>query len=71
VNRARALCDEDSLQAELMFPRDNLKYNEYNDWKIHRILNHHPQLDQLDKPKSVTFLAFVGTIFNEISRVLA
>jgi hypothetical protein len=57
VHRARALCNEDSLQAELVFLR---------------ALNRHPPLDQPDnKPNSVAFLPFVGIIFNHISRVLA
>jgi hypothetical protein len=68
AHRARALCDEDSQQAEMVFLRDVFKQNVYNDWKIHRALNCHPHLDQPDnKPNSVTLLLFVGTIFNRIS----
>jgi hypothetical protein len=70
-HRARALCDEGSLQAELVFLRDVFKQNGYNDQQIHRALNHHLHLDQLDEPNSVAFLPFVGTIFNHTSRVLA
>jgi hypothetical protein len=70
-HRARALCDEDSLQAELVFLRDVFKQNGYNNRQIHRALNRRPHVDQPDKPNSVTFLPFVGTIFNCISRVLA
>jgi hypothetical protein len=70
IHRARALCDEDSLQAELVFLRDAFKQNGY-DWQFHRALNRSPQLPQPDKPHSVAFLPFVGTIFNRISRVLA
>jgi hypothetical protein len=71
IHRARALCDEDSLQAELMFLKDVFKQNGYNDPKIHRALNRCPHLPQPDEPNSVTFLPFVGTTFNRISRVLA
>jgi hypothetical protein len=31
IHRARALCDEDILQAELVFLRDIFKQNDYND----------------------------------------
>jgi hypothetical protein len=72
IHRARALCDEDSLQAELVFLKDVFKENGYNNQQIHRALNHHPQLPQPDnEPHSVAFLHFVGTVFNLISRVLA
>jgi hypothetical protein len=71
VHRARSLSDEDNLQAELVFLRDVFKQNGYNDRQIHRALNRCPRLDQLDKKlNSVTFLPFVGTTFNHISRVL-
>jgi hypothetical protein len=64
VDRARALCDEDNLQAELMFLRDVLKQNGYNDRQIHRALNRRPHLPQPDnEPNSVAFLPFVGTVF--------
>jgi hypothetical protein len=55
----------------LVFLRDFFKQNSYNDQQIHKALNHHPHLNQSDnKPNSVAFLPFVGTIFNRISRVL-
>jgi hypothetical protein len=61
VHKARALHDEDSLQAELMFLRDVFKPNGYNDQQIHRVLNHHPNFGQLDnEPNPVAFLPFVG-----------
>jgi hypothetical protein len=61
----------DSLQAKLVLLQDIFKQNSYNDWQIHTALNRHPHLDQLDnKPNSVTFLPFVGTIFNSIRREL-
>jgi hypothetical protein len=72
IHRARALCNEDSLQAELVFPKDVFKENGYNDQQIHRALNLRPHLPQPDnKPHSFAFLPFVGTVFNRISRVLA
>jgi hypothetical protein len=72
IHRARALCDANSPQAKLVFLRDVFKQNGYNDRHIHRALNRHLHLDQLNsKHKSVTFLPFVRTIFNRISRVLA
>jgi hypothetical protein len=72
IHRARALCDEDSLQAELVFLKDVFKENSYNDRNIHRALNRRPRLPQPDnEPHSVAFLPFVGIVFNRISRVLA
>jgi hypothetical protein len=71
IHRARALCDEDSLQAELVFLKDVFKENGYNDRQIHRALDRRPHLPQPDnKPHSVAFLPFVGTVFNRISGVL-
>jgi hypothetical protein len=56
VHRATALCDEGSLQVLLLllvFLRDIFKQNGYNDHQIHRALNHHMHLYQLDnKPNS-------------------
>jgi hypothetical protein len=72
THRARALCDEDSLQAELVFLKDVFRENYYRDRQIHRALNRRPLLPQPDnKPHSVAFLPFVGTVFSRISRVLA
>jgi hypothetical protein len=72
VQRARALCDEDSLQAKLVFLRDVFKQNGYNNRQIHRSLNRRPHVGQSEnKTNSVAFLPFVGRIFNRISRVLA
>jgi hypothetical protein len=72
LHRARTLCDEDSLQAKLVFLRDVFKQNGCNDRQIHRAFNcclHLPQPE--NEPNSVVFLPFVGTTFNRISRVLA
>jgi hypothetical protein len=71
VHRDRALCDEYSLQAELVFLRDVFKQNGYNDRQIHRALNRCPHLDQPDtKSNSVAFLSFARCTLNRISRVL-
>jgi hypothetical protein len=70
IHRARALCDVESLQAELVFLKDDFKQNGYNDRQTHRVLNRRPHLPQPDKPNSVALLPFVGTLFNRISRVL-
>jgi hypothetical protein len=65
IHRARAVCDEDSLKAELLFVKDIFKENSYNDRQIHRVLNRRPHLPQPDnKPHSVAFLPFVRTLFN-------
>jgi hypothetical protein len=72
IHRARSLCDEDSLQAELVFLKDVFRENGYNDRQIHRAFNRRPLLPEPDnKLHSVAFLPFVGTVFNRISRVLA
>jgi hypothetical protein len=61
IRRARALCDEDSLQAELVFLRDSFKQNGYNDKQIHRALNHHLYLDQpYYKPNSGASCILLG-----------
>jgi hypothetical protein len=55
-----------------VFLRDVFKENGYNDRQIHSALNRRPHLPQPDnKPHSVAFLPFVGTVFNRISRALA
>jgi hypothetical protein len=72
VHRARALCDQDSLPAELAFLRDTFRQNGYNDRQISRVLNQRPHINQPnDNQDTVTFLPYVGTIFNRISRVLS
>jgi hypothetical protein len=72
LHRARSLCDEDNLQAELVFLKDILRVNGYSDRQIHRALKSRPLLPQPEnKTHSVAFLPFVGTVFNRISRVLA
>jgi hypothetical protein len=58
---ARALCVEDSLQAELVFLRDIFKQTAGKSEKHSTTVSF----------RSVAFLPFVGTIFNRISRVLA
>jgi hypothetical protein len=72
IHRARALCDDDSLQTTLVFLRDVSKQNGYNDQEIHRALKRHTHLDQPNnEPNSVAFLPFIETISNGIRRELA
>jgi hypothetical protein len=55
-----------------VFLKDVFRENGYSDQQIHRALDRRPFLPQTDnKPHSVAFLPFVGTVFNHISRVLA
>jgi hypothetical protein len=69
VHRATALCDQDSLQAELVFLRDVFWQNGYNDGQIHIVLNRRPNISQPDdNPDTVAFLLYIETIFNRISR---
>jgi hypothetical protein len=57
LHRARALCDEESLQAELVFLKDDFKQDGYKDRQVHRALNSLQHSDQPDKePNSVAFL---------------
>jgi hypothetical protein len=68
VLRDRVLCDEVSLQVELVFLRDVFRQNGYNDLQIHRALNRRSHLSQPDnESKPVAFLPCVGTIFNRVS----
>jgi hypothetical protein len=72
IHRARALCDVECLQAELVLLKDVFKENGYNDRQIYRALNRRQHLPQPDnEPKAIAFFPFVGTVFNRISRVLA
>jgi hypothetical protein len=72
LHRARALSDEDSLLEELVFLRDVFRQNSYNNQRIHSVLNCLPNIVEPDnKPSSITFLTYVGPVFNQISRVLA
>jgi hypothetical protein len=62
VHRARALCDQDSLQVELVFLRDVFRQNGYNNRQIYRVLNRRPNISQPgNKPGSVAFLHYIGT----------
>jgi hypothetical protein len=57
IHKARALCDEDSLQAELVFLKDVFRENCYSNRQVHRALNRRLLLPQPDnKPYSVAFL---------------
>jgi hypothetical protein len=52
VHMARALCDEDSLRAELVFLRDIFRWNGYKDRQIHNVLNRPPNNSKLDNEPS-------------------
>jgi hypothetical protein len=73
VHRARAICDEDSLQEELSLLKEVFKQNGFNERQINRTLNRLPRAPQPDsnKPESIAFLPYVGPTFNRINRVLA
>jgi hypothetical protein len=59
VHRARNLCDQDSLHAELVFLRDVFRQKDYNDRQIHRV-NRRPNIIQPDdNPDSVAFLPYI------------
>jgi hypothetical protein len=65
VHRARVLCKQDNLHAELVFLRDIFRQNGYNNQQVNRVLNHHPNISQPnDNPDPVASLPYVGTIFN-------
>jgi hypothetical protein len=64
VHRARALCDQDSLLAELRLLGDVFRKNGYNNRQSHRVLNRRPNISRPeDKPDSVAFLPYVGAVF--------
>jgi hypothetical protein len=66
------LCDQDSLHAEWLFLRNIFRKNGYTDLQIRRALNLPSKVVQPDeKPYSVAFLPYVGSIFSRISRVLS
>jgi hypothetical protein len=72
MHRARSLCDQDSLHAELVFLRDVFRHNGYSDRQINRVLDRRPNISKTDdNHDSVAFLPYVGTIFNRISRALS
>jgi hypothetical protein len=54
---------------ELVFLKDVFGQKGYSDRQIHGVLNCHVIMD--NKPSAVTFLLYVGPVFNRISRVLA
>jgi hypothetical protein len=72
VHRARAICDEDSLQEELSLLKEVFKQNGFSERQINRTLNRLPRARQPDnKPESIAYLPYVGPTFNRINRVLA
>jgi hypothetical protein len=72
VHWARDLCDQDSLYVGLVFLEEIFRQNGYNDWQMGRALKPRPRVITADKKTdSVTFLPYVRSIFNHISRVLS
>ncbi|XP_033606939.1 uncharacterized protein LOC117282232 [Cryptotermes secundus] len=72
VHRARALSNHKSLHAESVLLGDIFRQNGHNTQQIYRVLSCHPSISWPDnEPFSVAFLPYVGTIFNQISRVLS
>jgi hypothetical protein len=55
----------DSLHVELVFLRDVVRQNGYNDKQIYGVFNRRLNISQPnDNPDSVAFQPYVGTIFN-------
>jgi hypothetical protein len=52
IHRARALCDQDSLHAELEFLKDIFRCNGYNDWQIYKALNSLPEKQSTRLPRT-------------------
>jgi hypothetical protein len=71
VHRAIVLCNRDSLHDELEFIKDTFRQNSYSNWQIHMALNPIIRVaPPKNKPDSVVFLPYVGSIFNLISKGL-
>jgi hypothetical protein len=72
VQRARALCDHDSICDKLEILKDTCRQHGSSDWQIHRSINPAVRAalpkDRLD---SVILLPYVRSNFNHISRVLS
>jgi hypothetical protein len=72
VQRDRALCDQDSLQAQMPFLGDFFRHTGYSDQQIHKVLYPLPHASQpIEKSYSVAFLFSAGSTLNYISRVLS
>jgi hypothetical protein len=72
VHRARALQDQDSLHAHLVFWGGIFRQNGYTNQQIRRVLNAPLRVAQPNKKlESVAFLPYVRPIFNSISTVLS
>jgi hypothetical protein len=72
VHRARTLCDCERLHDEMEFLRTTVRQNTYRVWQIQQAFSP-PKIVTLamEKPVSVTFLPFISTTFNYISRMLS
>ncbi|PNF19778.1 hypothetical protein B7P43_G14745 [Cryptotermes secundus] len=72
IHEHRHLCDQDSLHVALVFLGDIFRQNGYTNRQSQRALNPPLRVAQPnEKPDSVTFLLYVKSIFNPISRVLS
>jgi hypothetical protein len=72
VQRARSLCDQESLHGKLEFLRITFRQNGYSDQQIRRALNPPARLASTpEKPASVAFLPYVSMAFNHINRLLS
>jgi hypothetical protein len=72
VHRVRFLCDQESLHGELEFLRTTFGQNGYSDRQIRRALNPPAKVASTPKkPASVSFVLYVGTTFNRITRLLS
>jgi hypothetical protein len=68
VHRARAVCDQDNLHAELVFLRDVFRQNGYENWQIHSVFNRRPNIGKSNKPSSASFLPYAGPIQHQVGR---
>jgi len=75
TDRARTLCDQDSLQQELDFLTSVFKMNGYSPQQINRAMEQtrptSPATNKEDKPVSTAYLPYAQTIYGRLSRMLA
>lgn len=72
VNRATVLCNHDSLLDEPEFLKDTCRQKGYSDQQIWRALDPTMRIaPPTNKPHSATFLFYVRSVLNCISRVLS
>jgi len=74
IQRARTLCDQDSLPQELEFLTSVLKMNGYKPQQIQRALTsttHTEDTAKDNQPASKTYLPYTQTTYGRLSRMLA